>query len=212
MGRITINSITFSQAPSSPKVVTIKHKLASDPDVDGSYTTDTPPLANPVQAAPSTAATGGTLAAATYFYVVTATVADGQTLKSNEQSIVTTGATSSNTINWGAVTGATGYRIYRGATTGGQNVYYSVGAVTSFVDTGAISTGGTPPLVNTTTTVVAPVDGNINPDFVISGLLDETSYTVKIFTLCGGGSVVQNFTTGVVCPNVTSITAVGSAG
>jgi len=103
MGRIPINSIVFSTPPASPKVVTIKHKLTSDPDVNASYTTDT-------------------------------------------------------------------------------------------------------------TTLSVPVNGDISPDFVISGLLDETSYTVKIFTNCGGGSIMQDIVTGVVCPDVTGITGVGAAG
>lgn len=109
-------------------------------------------LATPVQATPTTATTGGTLAAATYYYVVTATDASGETIKSNEQSIATTGTTSANTISWAAITGATGYRIYRGTATGGENVFYSVGAVTSFMDTGAANTAGTPPASNTTGT------------------------------------------------------------
>lgn len=40
MGFIQINSITFIPAPLSAKVVTIKHRLTSLPDIDGNYTTD----------------------------------------------------------------------------------------------------------------------------------------------------------------------------
>lgn len=107
----------------------------------------------PVQSALSTSTTGGTgLAASTaYFYVVSATNASGETTKSNEQTITTgLGATNSNTVSWAAVTGATGYRVYRGTATGAQNVYYVVGAVTTLVDTGAASTGGAPSVSNTT--------------------------------------------------------------
>src|SRR5258708_34281460 len=48
-------------------------------------------LVVPTLNAPSTSTSGGTLAAATYFYVITALNAAGETTKSNEQSIVTTG-------------------------------------------------------------------------------------------------------------------------
>jgi len=106
-------------------------------------------LSAPVQSAPSTSTSGGTLAAATYYYVVTALNAYGETTISNEKSQVTTGSTSKNTISWAAVTGATAYRIYRGTSAGAENVYYQVGAVTSYVDTGAAATSGSPPTVNT---------------------------------------------------------------
>lgn len=118
--------------------------------------TNTTALTAPVQAATATATTGGTLAAATYYYVVTATNAVGETLVSNERSQVTTGSTSTVTVNWAAVTGATGYRIYRGTAAGAEGTYYVVGAVTTFTDTGAAGTAGTPPVTNTTG-LAAPV-------------------------------------------------------
>lgn len=100
----------------------------------------------PQQDVPTTATTGGTLAAATYYYVVTALTAAGETARSNERSIATTGTTSSNTVNWGAVAGATSYRVYRGATAGGEDTYYtSAAGTTSFIDTGAAGTAAAPP-------------------------------------------------------------------
>ena len=107
------------------------------------------PISAPVQSAATTSTTGGTLAAGTYYYVVTALTSSGQTTASNEESVTTTGTTSSNTITWAAVTGASGYDVYRGTTAGGENVYYSVGNVTTYVDTNATSTSGTPPASNT---------------------------------------------------------------
>lgn len=103
----------------------------------------------PTQNAPATSTTGGALPAATYYYKVTALTAAGETTASNEQSQVTTGTTSSNTVNWGAVANATGYRIYRGTAAGAENTYYQVGAVTSFVDTGSAGTAATPPTTST---------------------------------------------------------------
>ncbi|GAC1522465.1 MAG: hypothetical protein NVS3B1_07870 [Marmoricola sp.] len=104
-------------------------------------------LTTPVQSAPATATTGGTgLAAATaYYYKVSALGAGGETLPSNEQTVTTgAGGTNSNTVNWAAVPGATGYRVYRGTVAGAENVYYAVGAVTTFTDTGAAGTAGSP--------------------------------------------------------------------
>ncbi len=45
------------------------------------------------------------------------------------------------------MSGATSYRIYRGTLSGAQNVYYSVGNVLVFTDTGAASTAGSPPAI-----------------------------------------------------------------
>src|SRR5262245_26790281 len=64
-------------------------------------------LAAPVQTAPATATTGGTLAAGTYRAVITAVNDRGETVKSGEQSQVTTGSASTVTFSWNAVSGAT---------------------------------------------------------------------------------------------------------
>lgn len=131
-------------------------------------------LAAPVQSALTTSTAGGTglTAATAYFYVVTALNAAGQTVKSNEQTVTTgAGATNSVVVSWAAVSGATGYRIYRGTATGAQSVFYSVGAVVTFTDTGAASTAGTPPLVNTTGgTATAFAKGATVPSALVGGL------------------------------------------
>lgn len=101
--------------------------------------------AAPVQSAPSTATTGGTFAAGTYYIRVTALVDGTETVASNELSQVTTGATSTVTANWAAVTGATGYRIYVGTVAGAQTLYKAVGAVLTDTMTAAPSTAGSPP-------------------------------------------------------------------
>ncbi len=103
MGYIRLASITWITPPSSAKVCTISHRLTSDPDIAGSYTTD---------------------------------------------SVATT----------------------------------------------------------------VQVNGDIIPDFDILGLLDETNYTVKVSSNCGGASAQQAFTTGIVCPDISVITGSGNAG
>lgn len=109
-------------------------------------------LAEPVQSALATAATGGTITAGTYRYAVTAINAVGETLISNEQTITTTGSTSTVTVTWVAVTGATGYNLYKTAAGGGVGTelkYKTVGVVTTDIDTtpgtptGAIPAGNT---------------------------------------------------------------------
>lgn len=111
-------------------------------------------LAPPVQSALATAGTGGTIAAGTYIYAVTAINANGETTRSNEQTIVTTGATSTVTVSWAAVSGATGYKLYKtadGGGTGTELLYKTVGAVTSDIDTAPGSPTGALPTYNSAT-------------------------------------------------------------
>ena len=111
-------------------------------------------LSPPVQSATTTATTGGTLAAGTYRYYVTAINANGETTVSNEQSQTTTGSTSTVTVTWAAVPTATGYKIYRtaaGGATGTQLLLATVGAVTTYIDTGTPVPSGAFPTTNTAT-------------------------------------------------------------
>jgi hypothetical protein len=136
----------------------------------------------------TTSAVGGTLGAGTYYYVVTAIVPSGETKKSIEMSVVTTGATSSNTINWQAVSGATSYRVYRGIGAGLENTFYTVPppvlpATPSFVDTGAAGTAGTPPASGPA--VLSQDLHTIDPDFpieVVKGIvyLDGATYVMDV--------------------------------
>lgn len=108
-------------------------------------------LAPPVQSALSTATTGGTLAAGTYRYYVTALNAEGETTVSNEQQVTTTGASSTVTVSWAAVTGATSYKIYRTAAGGaaGTQLLVSSDTASPFIDTGALTPAGAYPTRNT---------------------------------------------------------------
>lgn len=110
-------------------------------------------LIPPVQAAAVGSTTGGTLAAGTYRFKVTAINAQGETLPSNEQSATTTGTTGKVTLAWAAVTGATGYVIY--ATDGAvdsEKFLVQVGNVLGYVWTGAPAIGtADPPAANTAT-------------------------------------------------------------
>jgi hypothetical protein len=93
---------------------------------------------------------GGTLPEATYFYRLTATSATGETTPSGEMSAWTSGPTGSVTMHWNAVTGATGYRVYRSTAAGNEKLLVSLGNVTNYVDTGSATPGSaSPPTSNT---------------------------------------------------------------
>lgn len=97
----------------------------------------------PAGLAPSTATTGGTLAASTYFYRVSAVVNETETALATEVSQITTGATSTVTLNWTAVPNATSYKVYGRAT--GAELFMASVLTNTFVDTGAITPAGAQP-------------------------------------------------------------------
>lgn len=99
----------------------------------------------PVAGNTSTATTGGTLAAATYYYVVCALFGTEVSPPSAEKSQATTGATSTVTLALTPVAGATGYRLYRGTVSGTYTAYqdFTGGSLTSVTDAGAAGTAGT---------------------------------------------------------------------
>lgn len=101
-----------------------------------------------VTATPSTL--GGTLAAGTYYYKVTAIDSQGkETAPSTEVSAVTTGTTGSVALSWPAISGAASYRVYKGTAAGAENGYFAA-TTSSFTDTGAATTAGTPPASDST--------------------------------------------------------------
>lgn len=116
-------------------------------------------LTPPVQSAPSTSTLGGTGLAATtqYFYVITGISPTlGESVRSNEVNVTTgAGGTNSNTVNWASNPNFTSYRIYRGTAAGVETVFYAAGNVVTFIDTGAASTGGTPPTTSTTSSTLS---------------------------------------------------------
>jgi hypothetical protein len=103
---------------------TVEKKIAQPAPLNGDSTTNAFPshtiptnsLNAPVISSSSTATTNGTIIRDTqYYYVVTATDSSGESLPSNikSQTVGSTTDTNTITINWGAVTGAAGYKIYR---------------------------------------------------------------------------------------------------
>lgn len=107
-------------------------------------------LAPPSQLTATPVVGGGTFAAGTYFWEVTATTALGETTVSNEASAVIA-LNGSCTLNWTAPVGVvTGYKVYRGTVSGAENVLVTtiVGPATTFTDTN-VGGAGTPPVVDT---------------------------------------------------------------
>ena len=99
-----------------------------------------PILAPPASPRASQATAAGTLPAGTHYFKVVAVMktdnATAVSLPSTEVS-ATIAAGKAASISWAAVPGVNSYRIYRGATSGGQSVYLeTAGAVTSFTYTG----------------------------------------------------------------------------
>lgn len=106
-------------------------------------------LAAPTISLGATATTGGTFAAATYYWKLTATNAQGETVGSNELSAAIA-VNGTQVINWTAIGGATGYKLYRGTAAGSENVLVAtLGAVLTYTDTGAAGTAATVPASNT---------------------------------------------------------------
>lgn len=120
--------------------------------IGGGYRASGSGVARPVVAAAPQEA-GGTLAADTYEYVVTAITATGETLPSNVASATIVGATGSVDLTWAAVTGATGYNVY--GRQAGSLGFIGTTALLTFTDTGAVAPGAAPPTEDTSGTAPA---------------------------------------------------------
>jgi hypothetical protein len=104
----------------------------------------------PVVTLGATAGTGGTFTAGTKYWVVTAINAAGETLASNEVS-ATLVANGTQVLNWSAISGSTGFKVYRGTAPGAENILVTTTAVVAtYTDTGTAGTTGYPPAVDST--------------------------------------------------------------
>lgn len=117
------------------------------------------PLASP--AAPTiTTGFNGSLPSGTYAYRVSAVNDLGQTL-AGPQAVRTFGGsgggTYSQTVAWAPVAGATGYNVYGRTVASNLKINTSPVVGTSFVDTGALTPSGAVPASNTTGTTTGSV-------------------------------------------------------
>lgn len=116
-------------------------------------------LAAPTGVAATPSGTGGTLAAGTHYLRVTFLNAAGETIGSAEVSAVTTGTTSSISVNWTTDARATSARVYYGTTSGGQTQYFTdADGVGPLVVTTATGTAGTVPNVSTARITIPDAD------------------------------------------------------
>jgi hypothetical protein len=156
--------------------------------------TSTPPSASsipaPTQSAATTQTTGGTLPAGHYFYKVSALYGNSESLVSNEESATTTGTTSSNSISWTAAApfagqSPTGYKIYRGTAAGAENVYFTTGNVSTFTDTGAATTSGSPTPSAVLQLIPAPTQSGATTQTTGGTLPAATQYFYQVSALYG---------------------------
>lgn len=173
------DELTLATTPASPALATATVPTASFfTFVQGTLkqggtvnTVTTPAPVTPTQTAPATATTGGTLAAATYYIKIAALNATGETVASSEQSITTTGATSTITANWSAVSNATQIKVYVGTAAGAENKYLlAAGAATTLTITSLTSALTGTPLVTATavSTTVTSVTGGTTLGYIRS--------------------------------------------
>lgn len=182
------------QGPSSPLGGFIDVDFQSVPPKQGDTlvcsTRVTPGAPTGLAATGST--TGGALAAATYYYKVTACVPNGETVGSNEVSVVTTGTTSKVALTWAIPSGggATGYRVYRGTAPGAENKLVGVivsGTTTSFTDTGAATVTGAPPATGVPANKPIWVNQPQTSDMVGLYTVPQGAFTSGLHITFGGG-------------------------
>jgi hypothetical protein len=129
------------------------------------HTGNTPSVGAPVITL-GTAASGGSFAAGTYFWKLTATNTAGETIGSNELTATLT-ANQKQPINWTAITGADGYRLYRGTVAGGEDVLVaeiSGGTTATYTDLGGAGTSATVPLTDGTSGAATVAPGGLMPE------------------------------------------------
>jgi hypothetical protein len=174
IGSEIAQNITWAQQQGIPitptEVVTGEHSGLANTRPGNPGTID-PPF---FDEAPTVSATGGTLAAGTYDYALSAQSAAGETTVSISPNVVTTGATSSVTATLTAVCHAVKYNLYRSPA--GANTWSLVGSATrlandptdngtaplevTITDTGAAGAPATLPTTNGAS--IAPYSQNPN--------------------------------------------------
>jgi hypothetical protein len=157
--------------------------------------TNTATIPPPIQTTP-TAVTGGSLVSGTpYYYVITALTAAGETIASHEKTLTPSSGNLKIKLNWLAVTGATGYNIYRTLTPGiyGTPSFLATigsGATVTYTDDGTVAlTTGAPP--GNTAVIPAPALSNATLTFGGSLATVATYYVITALT-AAGETVVSN--------------------
>jgi Tfp pilus assembly protein PilX len=179
----------------TPSTPTFPANLTSapSPSWSGGVTAVTYPLpSNPPTLAFSTC-TGCQLDENLYYYVVTALGSWGESAQTENSIYVDLGgsnnikANGQVTVSWSAVSGATSYRVYRGTFLQSENTYYTVTApTTSFTDTGATGTSGSPPNGFAEYPTLPPTNGMAPPGWTTaSGQLNPNTTYYYLVTALG---------------------------
>lgn len=130
LGIETLPDISYIQG-SSPAAVGQPAIVRNDLD-SGAF------LPAPIGGAAAAVGSGGTFAAGTYFWKVTAVDTKGNESLASAEFSQTLALNGSANLTWIAVPGAVGYRVYHGSATGAENVVYAVsGNAGAFTDTNA---------------------------------------------------------------------------
>lgn len=189
---VVLKTINKQSEPYPPRAVNIP--------IYGAGIAGTPPLAPtsiqatgiPQSVAAVGSATGGALAAATYYYKIVSVDAQGTTLGSTEVSYVASGTTSSVALSWAGAPGAVSYRIYRGVATNTQTLYYT-STTTNFTDVGSGgSTTGTVPTVNTAIKATAIPAGVSATGSATGGVLPAATYYYVITSVDALGETLAS--------------------
>ena len=139
-------------------------------------------------AAPTlTAGTGGSLAAGTYYYKVTAVVGGVETLASPEAHVAVA-ASGKVDLSWTAVDGATSYKVYRGTTADTVGLVGSPSGV-SFSDDGSATPGAAPPTSDSSSGVGIGVS-------VLVAVVNTRAYLAKNVSMSASSLTVETTTNG----------------
>ena len=154
---------------------------------------------------PST--TGGTLADGTYYYKIVAyDMLGNTTTASTEVSASVSGGSGSGSValSWNGVGYSTGYRIYQGTTSNGQNKYFT-STNPSFTDTGSAGTAGTVPTANSTVVSYINTSNQLILGAYASGQVSGGGFQITPSSTAGGISFNSQGAFGRIWSNPQSI-------
>lgn len=160
------------------------------------------PVGAPLLPVLTGSASGGSLAATTYYIKQTALTVYGETTGSPEASVTTSGSTSSIGVAGTAVPGALSYRTYIGTTTNTEGQWFA-SATPNITLTTATGTAGTVPTSDTTGNLANVIGFAISEGTVTLANNGTSAISVVIH-----GNIDANYI--ILSPNTTMDTIVGN--